>query len=251
MIVDQALFRERLLDPKASRPDGLTDGVGKPAGRRFDVYRNNVAVSLTEALETAFPVLAKLLGEKNFRVLAGVYLRQHPPSSPLMMFYGNEMPDFLAEFGPTSTIGYLPDVARLELALRESYHAADATPVAPELLERTPPDVMMASRLILAPSVRLIRSRWPIHAIWKFNTEPGAPKPAMQPESVAVLRSDLDPEPHLLSPGGGAFVAALLDGRSLTEALDRAADEASDFDLSDVLALLIGQRAIIAIGDKT
>ena len=210
MTVAQDHFTSALFDPEQPVPSGLSDPEGRSAGKRFDVYRNNVAVSLTEALETAFPVVRKLVGEQNFKTLAGVFLRKHPPTSPLMMFYGGELPACLQGFEPTSKIGYLPDVARLELALRESYHAADADPIDPAALQALPPDQWMSARLALTPSARLIRSPWPIHAIWRFNTEPDAPKPAMAAEDVIVLRQDLDPAPHLLTPGGGACVAALL-----------------------------------------
>lgn len=243
MIVGQSAFRAALLAPDAPRPEGLTDGYGKPAGRRFDVYRNNVAVSLTEALETGFPVIRKLVGDANFKLLAGAFLRAHPPSSPVMMFYGSEMPNFLAVFEPTRTIGYLPDVSRLELALRESYHAADASVVDTGKLE----EIDVTSVLHFAPSVRVVRSEWPIHAIWRFNSE-GGPKPAMAAEDVAVLRADLDPEAVLLPPGGGAFLAALLDGATLGDALDSAPE---DFDLPRILAVLIGGKAITGIGGKT
>ena len=242
MIVDQTAFRRALLDASAPRPEGLSDGAGAPAGRRFDVYRNNVAVSLTEALETAFPVVAKLVGAANFKLLAGAFLRQHPPSSPLMMFYGAEMPDFLAGFGPTADTRYLPDVARLELALRESYHAADASPVAADVLAAMPPETLVGARLRLAPSARLIRSDWPIHAIWRFNTEPGSPKPQMAAEDVLILRPDFDPLPHPLPPGGGAVVARLMDGATLGEAIENEA-----VDLAALLALLIGQGAITEV----
>lgn len=249
MIVDQTTFRAALLDPAMPRPEGLADGQGREAGRRFDVYRNNVAVSLSEALETAFPTIAKLIGDKNFPVLAGAFLRQHPPNSPVMMFYGTEMPDFLATFEPTRTIGYLPDVARLELALRQSYHAADAAPMDPARLQSIPPETLMASRLTLAPATRLIRSPWPVHSIWAFNTLPGAPKPTMAAEDTLVLRAELDPEPHLLPPGGGAFVAALLAGETLADAIEHATAEAESFDLSALLALLISQNALTDLKD--
>ena len=248
MIVDEGTFRRAILSPEVARPDGLSDGSGQPAGRRFDVYRNNVAVSLTEALETAFPVIWKLVGDANFKLLAGAFLRQHPPSSPLMMFYGAEMPEYLSSFGPTANLGYLPDVARLELALRESYHAADADPMDPARLQALPPERLLASTISLAPSLRLIRSRWPIHAIWAFNMADG-PKPQAAAEDVAVLRADMDPEPVLLPPGGGAFLAALLDGATLGAAIESATGEVEDFDLSPTLAILIGAHAITDLGE--
>lgn len=248
MTVGQTSFCEALLTPDASRPEGLSDGAGRPAGRRFDVYRNNVAVSLTEALETAFPVIRKLVGEANFKLLAGTFLRAHPPSSPLMMYYGGEMPCFLTSFEPTRPMGYLPDVARLELALRESYHAADAAPIDPAVLQSLAPDALMAARLTLAPSLRLIRSPWPIHAIWRFNMDNG-PKPIAVAEDVVVLRVDMDPEPVLLAPGGGSFVQALLEDAPLGSAYERAAADNPEIDLSQTLALLIGAHAITDIGE--
>lgn len=249
MTVDQTVFRSAVLTPDMDRPTGLSDGQGAPAGRRFDVYRNNVAVSLTEALETAFPVVKKLVGDANFKLLAGVFLRQHPPSSPLMMFYGAEMPEFLSGFEPTKSIGYLPDIARLEVALRESYHAADAAPMDPADLQNTAPDDLMVSTVTLAPALRLIRSRWPIHAIWRYNMDDDAPKPEMAAEDVVVLRADMDPSPLVLPAGGGAFIAQLLARSNFGDALTAAAQEFESFDLSQMLAILISNNALIKIGD--
>ncbi|MCP4818153.1 MAG: DUF2063 domain-containing protein, partial [Shimia sp.] len=116
MIVSQTEFRGALLDGTRERPIGLTDEKGRAAGRRFDVYRNNVAVSLTEALAAGFPTIAKLLGEENFNAIAGLFLRQSPPASPLMMHYGAGFPEFLQTFEPLQHLGYLADVAHLELA---------------------------------------------------------------------------------------------------------------------------------------
>ena len=248
--VSQDTFRAALLDGAYPVPDGLIDGNSHPAGRRYNVYRNNVAVSLTEALREGFPVVTKLLGQQNMDGLSGLYLRAHPPTSPLMMFYGESFPDFISGLPQLSHLGYLPDIARLELALRRAYHAADGTAINPEDLGALPPDALMAAQLQLAPAVQLIRSPWPIHAIWRFNTEDGAPKPAAQAEDVLVLRPEFDPEPHLLPPGGGAFMAALAQGASLGEAHEAAHADRPDFDLGPLLALLIQGDAITTLTKK-
>ncbi len=248
MTVDQTTFREALLDPEAVRPDGLSDGKGRPAGRRFDVYRNNVAVSLTEALEVGFPVIRKLVGQGNFKLLASAYLRRHPPRSPLMMHFGTDLPSFLADFEPTRQTGYLPDVARLELAIRESYHAADADPIDPAELEALPSEALIGSRVRLASSMRLVRSPWPVFSIWRFNVEEDTKSPEMAAEDVLVTRPDLDPVPELLSPGGADFINALLTGATFGDAMDKASEASRDFDLPVVLTLLVERKTMIEIG---
>ena len=251
MTVAQSEFTSALLDPAAAVPEGLTNPDGAPATKRFNVYRNNVAVSLTDALMTAFPVITKLIGAENFKAIAGVYLRQHPPASPLMMFYGEEMPAFLEAFPPLARYPYLGDVARLELALRRSYHAADATPVAPETLQALPPDRLMASRLVLAPAVQLVRSRWPVHGIWRFNMENGVPKPGGQGENVLITRPEFDPQLTTLAPGGGTFVAALMQGDRFGAALEAATAATPDFDLTATLGVLLAGAAITRLDEDT
>lgn len=244
MKVTQASFRAAILDAGRPAPEGLADPEGRPAGRRFDVYRNNVAVSLTEALETAFPVVRKIVGEAFFAAMAGVYLREHPPRSPLLMFYGDEMPGFLARFGPARSLGYLPDVARLELALHSAYHAADVAKVGPGDIEGTR---LFERPLRFAPAVRLIRSRWPLHGIWRANTDPEARRtPEMRKEDVLVVRPAFDPEVILLAPPDATFVAALLRGQTMTAALLEAGES---FDPTPAMTALLRGGAITGSGD--
>lgn len=244
MSVSQTAFHSALLDASHDVPSGLSDGLGRAAGSRFAVYRNNVAVSLTEALEQSFPAIVKLLGPENFKGLAGIFLRRHPPETPIMMQYGADFPDFLAAFDGLSHIGYLPDVARLEQALRTSYHAADADPIAPEELQSVAPEKLGYVRLELAPSLHLVRSPWPIHQIWAFNLEAGAPKPTGGAQNVLILRPEFDPEMTPVSDGCAAFITALLQRNTLAEANEMALADDQDFDLSHGLGLLLSGQAI-------
>ncbi|MBV1867595.1 MAG: putative DNA-binding domain-containing protein [Marinosulfonomonas sp.] len=244
----QSEFITALLDPDKAVPAGLSDPQGRPAGSRFSVYRNNVAVSLTEALKTAFPVICKLVGDEFFQAMAGVYLRAHPPKSPLLMFYGVDMPEFLTGFEPVANLGYLPDIARLEFALRQSYHAADTQAIAPKVLQAMPTDQLMGATLQLAPSARLLQSQWPIHALWLANTRNDAPKVQMAAQDVLVVRREFDPEPMLLGTGAGAFIEALGKGRTFGEAIKTAG---TGFDLTAALGILLGGGVITKISKGT
>ena len=241
---DQSQFRAALLDPTVPVPSGLLDADGHAAGKRFDVYRNNVTVALIDAMRTAFPVIRKLLGDQNFDQLAQVFVRAHPPTSPLMMHYGAALPAFLAGFAPLAHIAYLPDVARLELALRRSYHAADAPGFDPARLGAVAPEVLMASTLTLAAPVELVPSPWPLVDIWRFNMIQGAAKPRAAPQSALITRVEFDPEPHPLDPAQSAWVRSILSGATLAAAQDAACATAPDFDLAALLGLLIQHNAI-------
>jgi hypothetical protein len=243
----QARFRAALTDPAAPLPEGLQGPGGRPAGRRFDVYRNNVAASLTEALETGFPALCNLLGAARFRALALEFLRAHPPESPVLSGYGAALPAFLERFAPLAATGYLPDVARLELALRDSYHAADATPLDPEALAALPPDQLEAARLRLAPTLRLVRSPWPVLSIHAFATGQSAEKPPARAEDVLITRPGFDPVPARLGPGGAACIAALLAGATLGAAQEAGQRAATEFDLGTVLASLLAGEALVGL----
>ncbi|ATG40004.1 DNA-binding domain-containing protein [Phaeobacter piscinae] len=250
MTVSQTDFTRAMIDAAQPVPEGLLDATGQPAGRRFSVYRNNVAVSLTEAMHSAFPLIAKLLGKQNLDGLAGLYLRAHPPSSPLMMHYGAEFPDFLAGMEQLKHLGYLPDAARLDLALRRAYHAGDATPVDPARLAALPPEALMATRLTLAPAVALLRSPWPIYDIWRFNTEEDAPKPRHMAQDVLITRPEFDPVLQELPAGGADWITVIAGGATLEEALTTVQADHPDFDLSHPLALLLQGGAIIDLDRK-
>lgn len=244
MTIRQADFTSAMMNPSAAVPAGIVNPDGTPAHKRFDVYRNNVAVGLTDALEAAFPIVRKLVGDQFFRAMAGVYLRKHPPKTPLMMFYGAAMPQFLRRFQPAKSIGYLPDIAALELAMRQSYHAADTKPADANAFTALAPDALMGARLRIAPATQVVTSDYPIHAIYRANTTVDAPKPVMQAEAVLITRPGFDPQIQLINAPAAACIIALQGGQSLGHALS-SADES--LDLGATLGLLLAHGAVTEI----
>ena len=247
MSVDQTHFHEALRDPAAPIPAGLVDPQGSPAGRRFNVYRNNVTTSLMDALSDGFPVIFKLLGQDNFKNLAREYQAAHPPSSPLMMMFGAEFPDFLRSHSRLAKLPYLGDVAEMEYAMRRSYHAADSIPIDPAVLGTLAESSLLASAFKFAPSFQVCTSAWPILGIWRFNSVADAPKPTPKAEYVMITRTDFDPVPEEISHGDAALLRSLAQGKTLEKALDSAHSVEENHDFGRILQRLLAGCALTKI----
>jgi hypothetical protein len=237
--VDAASFGRALLDPQLATPEGLTGPDGQTAPRRFNVYRNNVIVSLTEALGETFPAVKTLLGEDYFKALAQAFVAAHPPVSPVLIWYGSEFADFLNAFPPLEAYPYLGDVARLEWAWLQAYHAADAAPLDPAGLGKIDPQQLGDVCFTPHPASHVVTSRWPVWAIARanrFEREEAGAIDLAEPQSVLITRPDMDVNVFLLRAGGAAFTMDLLQGQTLADAAGRAQEEDGSFSLSDCLS---------------
>ena len=238
-----------LLDRTRSVPAGIRAPTGKEVARRFGVYRNNVFVSLVEALATRFPVCVELVGDDFFRAMARIYAELSPPRSPLLMVYGNDFGDFIDTFPPARSVPYLGDVARLEAARTGAYHAADAEPLGVDALAALNSCAWELTRVRLHPSVRVVRSRFAIVTIWEAHSGPRRHGliDGSTAEDALVLRPETEVNVRRLEPGGAAFVERLLSGASFGEAARNAGSEDPGFDLVKSLAGLITGRMIVGL----
>ena len=246
----QSDFRAGLLDPEYPVPDGLLDGNSKPAGKRYAVYRNNVTVSLIDAMNMAFPLVLKLIGRENFNQLARLFVRAHPPKSPVMMFYGVEFPEFIEGFEPLAHIGYLPDAARLDLGLRDAYHAADVPAFDPTPFEILDPVALLDATLTLTPATRVLRSDWPLYDIWAFNQDTTAQQPRNVAQDVLISRPAFDPAPHALPIGAATWLSQLEMGATFGQAHDIALATSPDFDLTASLGVALSAGALAKLNHK-
>ncbi len=247
MNVDQHEFTAALLNPDQATPKGLIDSSGRPAGKRFDVYRNNVVFSLLEAMRTAFPVIEKLLGQELFHAISGDFVRKHPPRLPILMFYGAEFPKFLAAVELLAKSPYLPDVARLELARRVAYHAADVPAINPEALGEIDPEQLMGARFQFAPALHILTSDHPIIDLWNFNMIEDAPVPEPSGQIALISRPAFDPHMAAIGADTALFLTLLIDGQDLTSALEATAQAHPGFDLSAALGIMLQTEIITKI----
>lgn len=229
-----------------ARPDAPRNLEGQK--KRFDVYRNNVFATAVDALAESFPAVARLVGEEFFRATARAFLDNHPPRSPILALIGGGFAEFLDGFPPAGSVPYLGDVARLEFAMIEAHHAADADPMTIDRLAAIPMEDLEAVALTPHPSLSLIRSRFSVGSIWEATTEAtsAANISMTQAQDVMVLRPNLGVETAVLPPGGGTFLGTLLHGGAISVAAEKAAGEVADFDLSIHLSGLFAAGAFVA-----
>ncbi|MBO6901352.1 MAG: putative DNA-binding domain-containing protein [Rhizobiaceae bacterium] len=242
-------FRAAILDPTAETPAGLTSAFGGMPRKRFDVYRNNVTVSLTTALADIFPAVSRIVGEERFADLARLFVRAHPPESPLLFRYGENFAAFIEAFAPAATMPYLADVARLEHAWLTAYHAADAAPLAPEMLSAIPPEELPHAKFETHPATVLIRSQYAAVSIFNANREERERQRinAGIPENGLVTRPELAVRLTAVTGGDATFLHALMSGNTLAEAAEAAVVADTAFDLSAAIGLVLTSGAFVAV----
>jgi hypothetical protein len=214
------------------------------ADRGMEIYRRNVLGNLHDALASAYPVVRRLVGEAFFREAAKRFARANPSRSGDLHEYGDGFGAFLAAYPYAAGLPCLEDVARLEWAVQESFHAADASPLDFAALARVAPERHGELRFRLHPSVRLVRSAHPILAIWEANQagRDGTPEAVTGGQRVLVMREELAVRPRILDAGDWTILAALQAGTRLDEVAD-ALGEAGD-SLAPALARFAGTGAI-------
>lgn len=157
----------------------------------FRVYANNWMHALISALGDTFPAVRGALGEEAFVPIAVGYVGANPLArDELLMWYGSSFPGALAA---TSIAGapYLADLARLEYAWLEAYHAPEASPLPPAALAALTPAQLVGARVHLHPSLRLLRSDHAVERVWQHYRSGGTRDtvpPAEGPACLAVFR---------------------------------------------------------------
>ncbi len=243
-----ALFAPALLDPDRATPHLVSGPDGKDPRQRYNVYRNNVTVSLINALAAAFPATLRITGEDFFRAMARFHVRASPPTSPLLFEYGRDFPDFIERYEYATPVPWLADVARIERAWLDAYHAADAAPLAPQALASFPPERLADAVLVPHPAMRIVRSPFPAVSIFVANRSerPVGPIEATEPEDALVTRPGLEVAVRRLPRGGAVFLMHLSAGESFGAAAAAAFSDSPIFDLSANIAGMLEAGAFTA-----
>lgn len=232
----QQMFCDALLS-SSPPPQSLLDEIEDDGLRieRFNVYRNNFIVLNGDALADMYPVIKRLVGEDAFRMLATAYVRQYPPMDRTLLLYGERFAEFLAAIPELSSVPYLSDVARLEYAWTDAYHAEDASRLDETQLSKIPAESLEKLQLRPHPSLHCISSDYPIYRIWAINQDDVTDEVISLdegPSQAVVIRPDREVEIRVVGAGELRFLESLSSGETIGKAYGMAAEADSNFDLN-------------------
>lgn len=226
------------------------------SARGLAAYRSNGHAMAERALRAAYPVIAAMLGEQNFDLLARDLWHTHPPRCGDLALWGDALPGFLQASDLLSDAPYLGDVARAEWALHRAASAADAAPDLPSFARLASEDPQGLA-LVLSPGTTVIGSSFPVASLVTAHLHdyPSLAEAAQRlreqrGEHVVVWRQNLRPRIASIEPAAAALVQTLLGGADLPAALDAAcAAEAatSPFDFSIWLTAAVTDGLVIGV----
>jgi hypothetical protein len=248
-----AVFAQGLIDPARATPVDVVAPRGKAAIKRYNVYRNNVTVSLIDALAAIYPAVQRITGVEFFCAMARFHIRATPPTSPLLFEYGREFPAFVEGYEYAQDMPWLADTARIERAWLDAYHAADVSPLSADVLAAVPSDRLGDLVFTAHPAARIVRSAYPAVAIFAMNRVEGpiTPLRSSTAEDALITRPDMEVAVRPLPLGGAAFLKGLIEGGTLVAAAATALAETPSFDLPANIAGMIeaGVFTTIHLGD--
>jgi Putative DNA-binding domain len=239
-----AIFTPKYIATKSINTPAIP--ISSIRNRGLQTYQANASASALRSLQTAYPVIAQLVGDETFALLARDFWTQHPPTRGDLAQWGGDLPVFIASISALQTEPYLSDVSKVEWALHMGATATDKTTdlTTFSLLTEHDPDALT---LLLAPGAALVHSHYPIASILTAHLyaspsfeEVGQKLQQKLPEIALVWRQGLRPKVALYTAAEAAFVGQLLAGKSLLHALDAAtAEEPGKFDFSAWLPIAV------------
>jgi hypothetical protein len=213
------------------------------------VYRNNVYAALTKALQAIYPVVERLVDERFFGFAAHHYIDRYPSTSGDLNRYGAHFAAFLSEFPPAASLAYLPDVARLEWYCHQAHLAADDAPLDLQKLADVPPQHHGELRFRMNSAAHLLRSAWPIDAIWRVNQADyhGDQSVDLAEGGVSLLiqRSGHKILLHPLSAAEWRFLTGIAENQTLEKVFERVLLAEPGADAGALLRKFVAQATLV------
>ena len=252
LAVTQRQFAQALWHPQSS--------VAAPFGRGMGVYQNNTRLTLLNAVETTYPVIARALGDEFFTGLARSYVITTPSLSGNLFGYAQQFSAWLQQWlaaledrDEAAELAYLPDLATLEWLMHQAYFAPDAPTFDFNALQAVNPALQGALCFKLHPSCALLRSDYPVAQIWRAHQSDAAAPPSIDwdavPERLLLWRQSLSQfeiavKLEECAAGAHQFLNGLASGEAFMQAASNALAIEATLDLQALLLDLVSDGVI-------
>ena len=167
----QREFQDYLLRGESAVEAQVVGTARVPVTTRLGIYAGAYRSRLAEALESNYPVLARLLGASDFDALASEYITAHDSPFFSIRYYGDALAKFLATREAYAAAPVLAELAQWEWAMTTVFDAADAPALRAEELARIPPERWAQLRLRWHPSVQRLTLWWNVPQLWQALSE--------------------------------------------------------------------------------
>ena len=219
---DQARFIAVLQQGPAAFPDGLFADLPDRAMLGLKAHANTISHARLVALEDSFPRTRDAMGHNAFNLASRDFIELPDVRARKLMHIGQGFPLFLAANRADQAHC---DLAAVEWAWLQSYHAADATPLQLADLAGLDETDLLDLPIIMHPATRLVHVQSDIGAVLpelEGATTPDARNLLITRPDAQVLLHPLGPLQGDLAVRAGKFACM----RNLLSAAIETADEA-------------------------
>ncbi len=215
--------------------ESLLNPQGKATGvERMGVYAEGYGIRIHEALKEAYEAVRHVIGEGRFWELAQSYASAYPSQEYNLSLAGRHFPGFLEKSSLLQEWPFLSDLAGLEWAVTEAFHSFDRPPQELSALSGLALEDWEKVSFEFQPSLRLVRSSWPVLDIWRERKTPHEKiKIDLQnrPQWIVVGRLEWKVRSESVTALEYECLDLLRSGRSLGEVCEVLAEKAGEEEL--------------------
>jgi hypothetical protein len=156
---------------------------------RFNIYANAYFYRLLDCLYEEFNATFAVVGSDNFAAIARDYLLACPPTEASIFYAGRYLDSFIRNHPLAKRWPFISELARLERAILDVFHAADIPTLSEEAMRSIRPQQWPAIKLKTHPAVAILRNEWRVTDVLSA-VESGREwsQPAHQKTAVLVWR---------------------------------------------------------------
>ena len=184
----QSAFKRYLLEENNSIAAQIISTTTLSSDERLAIYGNAYSARLIETLANDYSALNYLLGTEEFNHLSLAYIKAFPSTNSSLRWFGQHLPQFLADHENYSCTPYLAELAKFEWTFIDTFDAQDATVATIEDAANIPPESWPGLHMTLHPSAHWMNCSWNCLALWQaMKNESEPPKPELMVTQVSYL----------------------------------------------------------------